>query len=53
MESTVGLPMGDEVRILAGAGRSFVNHAGKMWIADTWFEGSTAEKSSVQHIWRT
>ena len=45
--------MGEEIRILSGAGRSFVDHAGKLWTADTWFAGGTAVKSSVQHIWRT
>ena len=34
-------------------GRSFVDHAGKLWNADAWFDGGTAVKSSVQHIWRT
>jgi hypothetical protein len=52
-ESQVGPPMGEEVRILAGAGRSFVDHAGKLWNADAWFDGGTATKSPVQHIWRT
>lgn len=52
-ESQFGLPMGEEVRILAGAARSFVDHAGKLWNADTWFAGGTAVKSSVQQIWRT
>jgi hypothetical protein len=45
--------VGEELRILAGASRSFVDHAGKLWNADTWFEGGTAVKSSVQNIWRT
>jgi hypothetical protein len=45
--------VGEELRILAGAGRSFVDHAGKLWNADAWFEGGTAVQSSVQHIWRT
>jgi len=48
-----GPPSGDEIRILAGATRSFVDHAGKLWSADTAFTGGTAVKSSVQHIWRT
>jgi hypothetical protein len=48
-----GPPSGDEVRILAGATRSFVDHAGKLWSADVTFTGGTAVKSSVQHIWRT
>jgi hypothetical protein len=45
--------VGEEVRILAGAGRSFVDHAGKLWNADTWFDGGTAVKSSLGNIWRT
>ena len=53
VESELGPPVGEELRILAGAGRSFVDHAGKLWNADTWFEGGTAVKSSVQNIWRT
>ena len=52
-ESQFGPPLGEEVRILAGAGRSFVDHAGKLWSADAWFDGGSAVKSSVQHIWRT
>jgi hypothetical protein len=52
-ESQFGPPLGEEVRILAGAGRSFVDHAGKLWNADAWFDGGAAVKSSVQHIWRT
>ncbi|MGA2887806.1 MAG: malectin domain-containing carbohydrate-binding protein [Terracidiphilus sp.] len=52
-ESQFGPPGGVEVRILAGAGRSFVDHAGKLWNADAWFDGGTAVKSSAQHIWRT
>jgi hypothetical protein len=52
-ESQLGPPMGEEIRILAGAGRSFVDHAGKLWNADAWFDGGTAVKSSMQHIWRT
>ncbi|HME56899.1 MAG TPA: malectin domain-containing carbohydrate-binding protein [Terracidiphilus sp.] len=52
-ESQFGPPTGEEVRILAGAGRSFVDHAGKLWNADAGFDGGSAVKSSVQHIWRT
>ena len=52
-ESQFGPPTGEEVRILAGAGRSFVDHAGKLWNADAWFDGGSAVKSSVLHIWRT
>ena len=53
VESQLGPPMGEEFRILAGAGRSFVDHAGKLWIADAWFDGGTAVKSSIPHIART
>ena len=48
-----GPPSGDEIRILAGATRSFVDHAGKLWSADVAFTGGSAVKNSVQHIWRT
>jgi hypothetical protein len=53
IDAEIGPPVGEEVRILAGAGRSFVDHAGKLWSADSWFEGGQAVKSTVQHIWRT
>ena len=53
IEPQVGPPIGQEVRILAGSGRGFVDHAGKLWSADAWFAGGTAVKNSVQHIWRT
>ena len=49
----IGPPSGDEVRILAGASRSFVDHAGKLWSADVAFTGGTAVKNSIQHISRT
>jgi hypothetical protein len=52
-ELGVGLPSGDEVRILCGGSRSLVDHAGKLWTADERFTGGTAVKSEVQHIWRT
>lgn len=52
-EPQIGLPAGEEVRILAGEGRSYVDHTGKLWSADSWFTGGTPVKSSVQHIWRT
>ncbi len=52
-ETQLGPPSGEEVRILAGSSRSFVDHAGKLWNADAWFDGGTAVKSSVEHIWRT
>lgn len=49
----VGLPVGEEVHILAGASRKYVDHAGKLWTPDTYFSGGSAVQSSVQHIWRT
>ena len=52
-ELPLGPPGGEEVRILAGAGRSFVDHADKLWSADAWFTGGTAVKSSIEHIART
>lgn len=48
-----GPPAGPEIRILSGAGRSLVDHAGKLWNSDAYFTGGTAEKSDVLHIWRT
>ena len=52
-EPSIGLPVGEEVHILAGSGRKYVDHAGKLWNPDTYFSGGTAVASSVQHIWRT
>jgi hypothetical protein len=52
-ELPFGPPPGDEVRILAGAARSFVDHAGKLWSADNWATGGTAVKGPAGHIWRT
>ena len=49
----MGLPVGDEIRILAGANRSYVDRSGKLWNPDTYFSGGTVIRSSVQHIWRT
>lgn len=49
----VGLPAGDEVRILAGATRDYLDRAGKIWSADRDFSGGMPVNSSVQHIWRT
>ncbi len=49
----VGLPVGDEVRILAGSTRSYVDRSGKSWSPDSFFAGGMPVHSSVQHIWRT
>lgn len=51
-EAQLGPPGGEEVRILAGSSRSFVDHAGKLWNADAWFSGGTAVKVPAQQIWR-
>ena len=51
--SPFGPAPGDEVRILAGASRSFVDHAGKLWGPDAWCSGGAAVKGPAQHIWRT
>jgi hypothetical protein len=48
-----GPPAGEEIRLLAGATRSLVDHAGKLWRADTAFSGGSAVKSTVQHVGRT
>lgn len=52
-ESQLGPPTGEEIRILAGSSRSFVDHAGKLWNADAWFSGGTSVKGSNQRIGRT
>ncbi|HZQ95839.1 MAG TPA: malectin domain-containing carbohydrate-binding protein [Candidatus Sulfotelmatobacter sp.] len=52
-EPTVGLPVGEELHILAGSTRKYVDHAGKVWGPDAYFTGGRAVASSVQHIWRT
>ncbi len=52
-EVVVGLPVGEEVHILAGSSRKYVDHAGKLWSPDSNFSGGTAVSNTVQHIWRT
>ncbi len=52
-EMQVGLPTGEEVRILCGATRALVDHAGKLWSADTNFTGGSPVRADVQHIGRT
>ena len=49
----VGLPVGNELRILVGSSRSYVDRSGKLWNPDEHFTGGTPVRSSVQHIWRT
>ena len=52
-EPVVGLPVGEEIRILAGASRKYLDHAGKLWSPDSYFSGGDSVQSAVQHIWRT
>jgi hypothetical protein len=52
-ESPIGLPVGDEIRILAGATHSYVDRSGKLWGPDSHFTGGLAVQSSAQRIWRT
>ena len=52
-EPAVGSVAGDELRILAGSNRSYVDHSGKVWGPDSYFSGGTSVKSSVQRVWRT
>ena len=49
----VGLPVGDELRILAGGSHSFVDRSGKLWSPDAHFSGGTAVRSTPAYIWRT
>jgi len=48
-----GLPVGDEVRILAGGARNLVDRSGKVWTADAYFSGGIGVRSTAAHIWRT
>jgi hypothetical protein len=43
----------DEVRILAGSTRNYVDHSGKLWSPDAYYSGGNAIRSAVQRIWRT
>jgi hypothetical protein len=52
-ESPIGLPVGNEIRILAGTTRSYVDRSGKLWSPDLHFTGGRPLQSFAQHIWRT
>lgn len=52
-EPLVGLPAGDEIRLLAGSPRSYVDHAGKLWTADRWFRGGASTRADPRPIART
>lgn len=49
--TAVGLA--EEIRILAGSTRNYVDHSGKIWGPDIFFSGGTPAHSPAQHIWRT
>lgn len=52
-EPVIGLPVGEEIHILAGSTHKYVDHAGKIWSPDSYFASGAAVSTSVQHIWRT
>jgi hypothetical protein len=52
-EQMVGLPVGDEVRILAGSTKSYVDRAGHLWAPDAYFTGGTPVRTPIHNIWRT
>ncbi|HEX8895115.1 MAG TPA: malectin domain-containing carbohydrate-binding protein [Terriglobales bacterium] len=52
-ESPIGLPVGNEIRILAGGTRRYVDRSGKLWGPDAHFSGGHVVQSSAQYIWRT
>ena len=52
-EAVSGLPAGDEIRIHCGSDRQYVDRSGKTWMADQFYAGGTAARSSIAHIWRT
>ena len=53
VESPVGLPVGDEVRILAGGTRGFVDRSGKQWSPDVHDSGGAPARGAAVYIWRT
>ena len=52
-EPSIGLPVGEEIHILSGATRKYIDHAGKVWDPDKYFSGGSSIATPVQHIWRT
>jgi hypothetical protein len=49
----IGPPAGDEIRILAGARHGYVDHAGKLWGADAYFDGGNANNDQQARVLRT
>jgi malectin (di-glucose binding ER protein) len=49
----VGPPAGNEVYILAGNDKGYVDRAGKHWAADSYFKGGMPVHHSMQNVWRT
>lgn len=43
----------NEVRILAGATKSYMDHSGKLWNPDSYYSGGVGARSPMHHIWRT
>lgn len=43
----------DELRILSGSSRGFVDRSGKLWSEDRYSNGGIPVRSAVHHIWRT
>jgi len=52
-DALIGLPVGDEIRILAGNSHNYVDRAGRVWTADRYFSGGMPVRSPIRHIWRT
>ena len=52
-EPAIGLPAGEELRILCGVTRTYVDRSGRVWNADKYFNGGAPVRSPVRHIWRT
>ena len=51
--TAIGLPVGDEVRVLVGSTRSYVTTPVSSGARDRYFSGGKAVRSPVQQIWRT
>ena len=49
----VGLPVGDEIRILAGSAHTYVDRSGKLWTPDTYFRGGISVRTLARSISRT
>ena len=43
----------NEVRLLAGATKTYIDHSGKLWNPDANYSGGVVVRSPMHHIWRT